>query len=69
VVGGDLFYFGKKEKIACNNNYKMKRFGVEKMTAMLKDDSTRKKFVDDSVDFLKKFEFDGLDLDFECNNI
>ena len=39
------------------------------MTAMLKDDSTRKKFVDDSVDFLKKFEFDGLDLDFECNII
>ena len=37
------------------------------MTAMLKDESTRKKFVDDSVDFLKKFEFDGLDLDFECN--
>ena len=46
---------------------KKKRFGVEKMTAMLKDESTRKKFVDDSVDFLKKFEFDGLDLDFDCN--
>ena len=42
---------------------------MEKMTAMLKDESTRKKFVDDSVDFLKKFEFDGLDLDFECNTI
>ena len=36
------------------------------MTEMLKDESTRKKFVDDSVEFLKKFEFDGLDLDFEC---
>ena len=36
------------------------------MTEMLKDESTRKKFVDDSVNFLKKFEFDGLDLDFEC---
>lgn len=36
------------------------------MTAMLKDESTRKKFVDESVGFLKKFEFDGLDLDFEC---
>ena len=33
---------------------------------MLKDESTRKKFVDDSVNFLQKFEFDGLDLDFEC---
>ena len=38
------------------------------MTEMLKDESTRKKFVDDSVEFLKKFEFDGLDLDFECKN-
>jgi len=43
-----------------------KRFGVDKMTEMLKDESSRKKFVDDSVKFLKKFEFDGLDLDFEC---
>ena len=34
---------------------------------MLKDESSRKKFVDDSVTFLHKFEFDGLDLDFECN--
>jgi GH18 family chitinase len=33
---------------------------------MLKDESSRKKFVDDSVTFLQKFEFDGLDLDFEC---
>jgi GH18 family chitinase len=33
---------------------------------MLKDESSRKKFVDDSVSFLQKFEFDGLDLDFEC---
>lgn len=41
-------------------------FGVQRMTEMLKDESTRKKFVDDSVEFLKKFEFDGLDLDFEC---
>ena len=36
------------------------------MTLMLKDESSRKRFVDDSVDFLRKFEFDGLDLDFEC---
>lgn len=36
------------------------------MTKMLKEESARKKFVDDSVNFLKKFEFDGLDLDFEC---
>lgn len=42
-------------------------FGVQRMTEMLKDESSRKKFVDDSVNFLKKFEFDGLDLDFECN--
>lgn len=41
-------------------------FGVQRMTEMLKDESSRKKFVDDSVNFLKKFEFDGLDLDFEC---
>ena len=64
-----LFWKKRKNKNVCKNNNKLKRFGVEKMTAMLKDDSTRKKFVDDSVDFLKKFEFDGLDLDFECNNI
>ena len=41
-------------------------FGVTKMTEMLKDESSRKKFVDHSVGFLRKFEFDGLDLDFEC---
>lgn len=43
-------------------------FGVQRMTEMLKEESSRKKFVDDSVNFLKKFEFDGLDLDFECNS-
>ncbi len=42
-------------------------FGVTRMTEMLKDESSRKKFVDDSVNFLRKFDFDGLDLDFECN--
>lgn len=41
-------------------------FGVTRMTEMLKDESTRKRFVDNSVSFLNKFEFDGLDLDFEC---
>ncbi len=41
-------------------------FGVQRMTEMLKDESSRQKFVDDSVSFLNKFEFEGLDLDFEC---
>jgi hypothetical protein len=36
------------------------------MTEMLKDEASRTKFVNDSVQFLRKFEFDGLDLDFEC---
>jgi GH18 family chitinase len=36
------------------------------MTSMLKDEKTRKKFVDHSVGYLQKFDFDGLDLDFEC---
>ena len=65
---GVIFFLlikGKKTIIGKMNSFTS--FGVEKMTAMLKDESTRKKFVDDSVDFLKKFEFDGLDLDFECN--
>jgi hypothetical protein len=42
-------------------------FGVQKMTELLKDESSRFKFVNSSVDFLRKFDFDGLDLDFECN--
>lgn len=42
-------------------------FGVTKMTEMLKDADSRFRFVNDSVQFLRKFEFDGLDLDFECN--
>ena len=39
------------------------------MTEMLKDEASRTKFVNDSVQFLRKFEFDGLDLDFECTSL
>jgi len=44
-------------------------FGVTKMTEMLKDADSRFRFVNDSVPFLRKFEFDGLDLDFEYPGI
>lgn len=40
-------------------------FGTAKMTAMLKSRATRKQFTDSSVAFLRKWGFDGLDLDFE----
>lgn len=42
-------------------------FGVQKMSEMLKDAESRNKFVNDSIHFLRKFDFEGLDLDFECN--
>ena len=40
---------------------------VLRLANMLQNETTRQKFVNDSINFLKKFEFDGLDLDFECN--
>ncbi len=43
--------------------------GVARMTEMLKDAQSRGRFVEDSVNFLAKFELDGLDLDFECKKL
>ncbi|KAK2140675.1 hypothetical protein LSH36_1280g00106 [Paralvinella palmiformis] len=40
-------------------------FGTKKMTAMLATHTNRKEFIDDSISFLRKRNFDGLDLDFE----
>ena len=40
-------------------------FGVAKMTAMLRDASTRSEFIQTSIEFLRQRQFDGLDLDFE----
>jgi chitinase len=40
-------------------------FGVAKMTSMLRDSSTRAEFIRTSIEFLRKRQFDGLDLDFE----
>ena len=40
-------------------------FGTSKMTEMLKTASNRAEFTKNSIKFLRKFNFDGLDLDFE----
>ena len=40
-------------------------FGTAKMTAMLRTWANRKEFIDTSIEYLRKRNFDGLDLDFE----
>ena len=40
-------------------------FGTEKMTAMLATAANRDEFVTTSIDYLRKWNFDGLDLDYE----
>ena len=40
-------------------------FGTTKMTAMLATEANRREFVETSIEFLRKRNFDGLDLDFE----
>nr|UBY12663.1 chitinase [Eisenia andrei] len=40
-------------------------FGTDRMTAMLKTAESRREFAATSIDFLRKRNFDGLDLDFE----
>ncbi len=39
--------------------------GTVQMTAMLATAANRKEFVDTSITYLRKHDFDGLDLDFE----
>jgi GH18 family chitinase len=36
------------------------------MSQLLQDEVKISKFSDDAVQLLRRFEFDGLDLDFEC---
>jgi len=40
-------------------------FGVAKMTSMLREASSRSEFIETSIEFLRRRQFDGLDLDFE----
>merc|ERR1712168_1060900 len=40
-------------------------FGTEKMTAMLATEANRQEFVQTSIEFLRRRNFDGLDLDYE----
>ncbi len=40
-------------------------FGTAKMTAMLATTANRREFVSASIDYLRQWSFDGLDLDFE----
>jgi chitinase len=39
--------------------------GMDDFTKMAKDEKHMKKFVSTTVDYLRKWNFDGLDLDFE----
>ncbi len=40
-------------------------FGTVQMTTMLATAANRKEFVDTSITYLRKHDFDGLDLDYE----
>ena len=40
-------------------------FGTAKMTNMLKSAQNRREFIDSSIQYLRRNNFDGLDLDFE----
>ena len=40
-------------------------FGTENMTAMLDTEETRDIFIQHSIEYLREWNFDGLDLDFE----
>jgi len=40
-------------------------FGVARMTSMLRDTPSRSEFIRTSIEFLRRRQFDGLDLDFE----
>jgi len=40
-------------------------FGTERFTAVCKDEATMKHFAKTTVDFLRKYEFDGIDMDWE----
>ena len=43
--------------------------GMGAFSAMAKDEKNMKKFVTTTIDYLKKWNFDGLDLDFEYPGI
>jgi chitinase len=43
--------------------------GMAAFSAMVKDEKNIKKFVDSSIEYLRKWNFDGLDLDFEYPGI
>ena len=43
--------------------------GMAEFTKMVKTDAKIKEFVDDAVKYLRKWQFDGLDLDFEYPGI
>jgi chitinase len=47
----------------------VKDMGMEAFSAMAKDEKAMKKFVTSTVEYLKKWNFDGLDLDFEYPGI
>ena len=43
--------------------------GMGAFSAMVKDEKNMKKFVSTSIEYLRKWNFDGLDLDFEYPGI